>query len=307
MDEKFTSVVVSLDLEGHDDRTIEVARSLATLADLPIELVIALPERYERGSGVRPLEQLARAHDLANWIPTVLLGNEPATAIADHLQMLHAPLLVASSPAHSVLGEIVWTSTTAGLLVRVHSPLLVLGPHVPSTWRATVPTLLACVGPSSHADPVVDAMAQWMHTFGGHAPWFLEVLSPAYLPPDTDDLHESAVVQRRAERLAELGVESQWDVLHGDDPVGAIERFADEVAQSVLVVSSERWTDPSRLHLHSVSRRLAHRAHQPVLVIPPLGDRASARSHDDDGHHAALEDAVDRGPDQPSGNRAMTA
>jgi nucleotide-binding universal stress UspA family protein len=56
--------------------------------------------------------------------------------------------------------------------------------------------------------------------------------------------------------------------LHDDDPVKGIIRFAEPLEDAVLVVTSERWSDPVRTHLHSVSRRIAHRSAKPVLVIP---------------------------------------
>jgi nucleotide-binding universal stress UspA family protein len=141
------------------------------------------------------------------------------------------------------------------------------------------PTLIACIGPSTDTDPTLPVMARWAGTFGGPEPWFVEVLPPDGLRDVADDVRETSLVQRRAERLADLGVRSEWDVLHGRDLVEAVERFAEQIDEPVLVVESEHWTDPDHVHLHSVARRLAHRARQPVLVVPHVGHRQTASTH----------------------------
>jgi len=35
-----------------------------------------------------------------------------------------------------------------------------------------------------------------------------------------------------------------------------------------IVVVSTHWTDPEHAHRRSVARRLTHRSHHPVLVVP---------------------------------------
>ena len=70
-------------------------------------------------------------------------------------------------------------------------------------------------------------------------------------------------------RLAELGERGRAE--------DTLTELADQVDNAVIVVASTRWTDPDRLHLRSVARRLAHDAHHPVLVVPaervPTGAR----------------------------------
>lgn len=275
MNATFTTIVVPVDLDGHSDRSLDAARSLAALGDVPVQLVTVLPQHYDPLSAFGPLEQRARAHDLPNWRPVVLLGDDPALAIAEHVLTQEQPLVVMATAAHGLFAEFVSTSTSATLLSHVRAPVLVIGPHV-GDWTATAPTLLACVNPPDDPDPMVSVMARWVHTFGGRAPWFLEVLSPGDFPAGDSDLRESGLVHRRAEQLTALGVPSEWEVLHAGDAVDALEAFAEGMVEPVLIVESQRWNDPSRLHLHSVSRKLAHRSRQPVLVLPHVDASVSA-------------------------------
>jgi nucleotide-binding universal stress UspA family protein len=282
MDATFTTIVVPVELDGHSDRALEVARSLSTLGGVPVQLVTVLPRRYDPLSAIEPLNQRARAFGLTNWTPIVMLGDDPALVITEHVLTLAQPLVVMATAVHSIFAELVSASTSATLLSHLDAPVLVIGPNV-QDWTATAPTLLACVSPSDDAGPMVSVMARWVRTFGGGAPWFLEVLSPGDLPVGDSDLRESGLVHRRADQLTALGIASEWEVLHGGDPVAALESFAEGMVEGVLIVESQRWTDPSRHHLHSVARKLAHRSRQPVLVLPHVDVPVSARARSSAG------------------------
>jgi nucleotide-binding universal stress UspA family protein len=278
MDERFTHLVVPLDLESCGDQSIDVARDLASLSRLPIELVVVLPESFDVASGIGSISERAREHRIPEHTAVVLAGNDPAKAVAEHLLTLEAPLVVLATAAHGPVGELLAASASARFMSLVESPVLVVGPHVTDRAVPTAPTLLACIGPSGESDPTLHVMARWAHTFGGPEPWFVEVLAPnpSSAADAGGDIRESALVQRRAEQLAKLGVRSEWEVLHGSDLVDAVERFAAEVAEPVLVAESVHWTDPEHLHLHSAARRLAHRSHHPVLVVPHAGRHLDA-------------------------------
>ena len=67
--------------------------------------------------------------------------------------------------------------------------------------------------------------------------------------------------------LKEMGVSAEWEVTRARHPADALIDFADRIADAVIVVASNRWTDADHTHLRSVARRLAHEAHHPVLVV----------------------------------------
>ena len=62
--------------------------------------------------------------------------------------------------------------------------------------------------------------------------------------------------------------------LSADAADGLIE-MADRMADVVVVVVSTHWTDPDHTHLRSVARRLTHRSHHPVLVVPASRDQVA--------------------------------
>ena len=59
------------------------------------------------------------------------------------------------------------------------------------------------------------------------------------------------------------------------DAADGLIEMADRMADVVIVVVSTRWTDPDHAHLASVARRLTHRGHHPVLVVPATRDQVT--------------------------------
>ena len=268
MADTYTSIVVPLDLSFESDRAVGIAGALASIANLPVELVTVTGDVRQEPEKAR-LHQSASAHHLQQWSGLVLHDDDPAGALAKHLATLESPLVVMASSVHGPLAELLSLSTSAELLSRTACPVLLIGPHVESTWRAHQAQVVLCIGQTTHAEAMIPQMTTWSRTFGGVAPLLVEVVDPVGKRQVPSDVPDSAHVHRLAELLSEQGIVSSWDVLHDDDPVEALVRFGEKFEQTVFVVASEQWTDPAHVHLHSVSRHLAHRSTQPVLVIPP--------------------------------------
>jgi len=270
MTDTFTSIVVPLDLEFDSDRAVPIAGAIASIASLPVELVTVTGGAREEPEKAR-LHQSATAHHLERWNTVVLHDKDPGGSLAEHLETLDSPLVVMASAVHGPVGELLSLSMSAELLSKVSSPVLILGPHVEPTWRPDHAQLLSCLGPVGHAEATIPQTMKWSRTFGGAEPWFVEVVDPGAQLPSSSDVSESAHVHRFAELLTQQGIGSNWDVLHDHDPVDALIRFAQKFDRAVFVVASDRWSDPGRVHLHSVARDLAHRSPQPVLVVPHVG------------------------------------
>jgi nucleotide-binding universal stress UspA family protein len=264
--ERFKTIVVPLDVEHDHAVALDEAAALAAAAGLDIQLVSVSSGPQEEPDRAR-LHQAGSQHHLERWEDVVLHGSHVAEAIAVHLTTVEGPLVVMASSVHGPLGELLSLSTVSEVLTEVDCPVLIVGPHVADRPRLP-PRLIICVAPTSHADTIVPEVARWQNTFGGEPPWVVEVVDPGSSERATRDVPDTAVVQRFAEQLAASGIRSEWEVLHDDDPVEGVIRFTEPIEDAVLLVASERWSDPVRTHLHSVSRRIAHRSAKPVLVIP---------------------------------------
>lgn len=261
----FTSIVVPVDLEPDGDRALPLAGALARAAGIPLELVsVSSPHMPEAPDRVE-LEARARtATDL--WSVTVLHDNDVVAALAEFAAGRPDALVLMATRARGALGQRLLGSVTEGLLSRLSRPVLLVGPHVELQEQADRPGLLVGVDGSPATEAALPAVASWMRTFDGPQPWLVEV---ARADADRDEAQRTDV-QRWAGRLARAGVPAQWDVALSADAADGLIEMADRMADVVVVVVSTRWTDPDQTHLRTVARRLTHRSHHPVLVVPAI-------------------------------------
>jgi nucleotide-binding universal stress UspA family protein len=236
------------------------------------------------------LERRAREHgwDRDSW--TIVHDVDAADGILQHAARLDDPLVVMASD-----GRAPWSSTIVGsvahdVLRRTDRPVLLIGPHVPWWWAPETTTLMPCV---EHVDAsrTIDPIVRWQHTFDARPPRLAEVIA---------DGESAASAQQHLEQMATLlaaqGVHADVELLHGDDPVRALELAADGLLGAVFVAASARYTD-GRLHWHSTTRELVHRATRPVLVVPARPAPLRLRADPAPTEHVAFRDLSISGTD----------
>lgn len=261
---QFSTIVVPLDLEPSHDRAVPVAGFLADLANLPVVLLTVSSPGMPDQPDEFDLRRTAERHHLERWSAAVLHDNEPHRAIAAHLRTLDAPLVVMASEVGGAMHELVSDDTPAHLLSDITCAALILGPNVPDAWQPAHPQLVCCVAPADRAHIALPWMARWFNTFGGNTPCFVTVIHTGLSNTDASER-----VQALARDLfATSGITGDWNVTQDDDPVDGVLALTHDNHDAVIVVTTERWSDTSRLHLHSVARRLARSSTKPVLVVP---------------------------------------
>jgi nucleotide-binding universal stress UspA family protein len=303
----FTSIVVALDLGAGGDRALPVVRALSALADIPVELLTVSSPHIDEEVDAYELRRRELANNWPAHAYTIVHDNDPARAIVEHVSARNEALLVMATTAKPpVVGHLLG-SVSEDVLSRIEQPLLLVGPHVPSTFEMTRPTLIACIDGSDVAEAAVPVIAAWTRTFGGADPWIAEMLPAS--GRGVPDVPESAHARHYAARLATEGISTSWEVLHGSDPEVGLDEFADRVVDPIFVATSVRWTD-HRSHWRSTTRRLVHRSTRPVLVVPARGPGAAHGARP--GGRAGLTrevasatvtapgDAGSRGPEAPA-------
>jgi nucleotide-binding universal stress UspA family protein len=263
----FRSIVVPLDLEAGGDRALPFAGALAVQARLPLELITVSSPAMAEELDLYELAQRARSTGAA-CTSRVLHDNDVAGRILSFVADQPDPLVVMATRARGPLSEQFLGSVSEAVLAGTDRPVLLIGPKAVVGDPRARATLVVGVAGSTTAEIATPAISSWLATFGGPSPWLVGVMPPETADADLGDVYESSSVHRLADRLAAKGIESEWDIAHAKRPTEGLTDFADHVADAVLVVASSRWTDPQHTHFTSVARKLTHRAHHPVLVVP---------------------------------------
>ena len=264
----FTSIVVALDLEWQGDRALPIAQALSELGDVSVELLTVSSPSMSEEVDAFALRQRATANGWSADSYVIVHDNDPARAIVHHIDSRPGALLVMATTAKSPLRSHFLGSVSEAVLNRIDRPVLLIGPHVPATNPMAATTLIACVDSTNVATAAFTAVTSWVETFTSATPWVVEVLpAPQHSGGGVAQLVESLHVHNLAQRLISAGVETAWEVLHGDDIVERLEEFANANDDAVLVTTSTNWTD-DHTHWHSTTRRLVQHTTRPVLVVP---------------------------------------
>jgi nucleotide-binding universal stress UspA family protein len=256
----FRSIVVALDLEASGDRALAVARSLALLGRVPVELLtVSSPNLAEHADSFELAQRAAKVGGRATtW--TIAHDHDPVLAIVRHVESRDDALLVMATAARAALRGHLLGSVSEEVLSLVERPALLVGPRVSMTPPLVAPTLVACVDGSDVTAAAVPAIAAWTRTFGGATARVAEVVAM--------DCDERSHAVDFAGLLADAGIAASHEVLRSDgEPSGALLDFGARVNDPIFVATSVRWTD-GKLHRRSTTRRLVQQSTRPVLVVP---------------------------------------
>jgi nucleotide-binding universal stress UspA family protein len=264
----FSSIVVPLDLTTAGDRALPVARSLAQLGGLPIELLTVVPGRAGRGCDRWDLEERVRSFALGPHTSFVLEREDAGAAIAEHVRCRDGALLVLATTAKAAIDEDYAGGVSECVLAEACQPVLLVGPRVEIAPPLSVPALVVGVDGSGLASVAVPVVLSWWRSFGGVTPTFVEVIP--YVPTIAAQVGralEATHVRAYVAQVAQDGVEAVGEVLYGADAATTLADYVAHLHDSVLVVTAERWAG-AETHWHGTSRKLAFRSTAPVLVVP---------------------------------------
>ena len=257
----FQSIILPLDLEMRGDRPVRFVRRLAKLAGLPIELVTVLSRRSDHRLDELKLERRRRWFPGLDCTATVLHGNDVASAIVGHLADRQSSLVAMATNARGPVGEKAFTSVSEAVLASQVAPILLFGPHYDPSCAPEPPTLLVAVDKTEESEAVLSTATSWAMAFGG-ASQLVEVV-----PPSADLLERTRAVEHLTERVRQLAPDTSWRLVEGRRPAEALLDHGHGMGDIVMAMASGQWTD-GHAHLRSVTRKVTHSSHFPVLVIP---------------------------------------
>lgn len=266
----FTEIVVPLAPEHHGGRGLTVAAALAERWDVPIRL-ISVDETapvgavsIAAGGRLEDAKAALTARHPALAVSDVMLGavDDPVAALDDLLTS--GDLVVLATDA---AGSDVGPSFAESLADRWGGPLLLIGPHarVDLDMVAGAEMLVGIDGSAlaERSLPLALAMA---HRFGLR-PVLVQVVPTGHsahlkrLRARGEAVSESAYLRDVAERL-----HTGWEIVHDDDPVGALVQMGTERHAPLIVLSTHGATGLARQVFGSVCMGVVAAARCPVLV-----------------------------------------
>jgi hypothetical protein len=263
---RFERIIVVADEFSTSDRPFALARRLATVADLPVQILTAIVDHDRRDEmpGWR-LKRRLDAHGLSDAELHVLRTDEPGAAIAEYLAGHDGSLMLRATSAGGHDGGPLLDRIAETIMSDIARPLLLLGPRQTNPRRDERLSPITVRDGASDDASLESATDIWTTTFPDLAPELLDVRAPDPWPTSSAELGIDA------ERGSAQGV-TELRTLDLDD---ALSSYLHGRRDAVVVVSSPRWaSEPS--HWWATARRLIRHQSCPVLVVPAVGLAAGA-------------------------------
>ncbi|NNE96646.1 MAG: universal stress protein [Acidimicrobiales bacterium] len=242
-----------------DDRFLWVAIRLAMRWDIPVHLVNvsdSIDASDPQLDGMA--EELKRRHAELKVRRTHVYGHDVATGIASVVQA-HSLLVMATDHADEwkVKG-----SVAEKTLFHAGVPLLLFGPNAadPDLEGDVVIGLDGSLSAEAALEPAIG-----LATALGVQLWLVQVVDTV---SEGDEIDTDIVtyIQDQAAMVEGPPVHG-WELIHSNDPVTALEAFAEARGASWLVAGARGRTDPYRRTMGSITMGLVSTAARPVLTL----------------------------------------
>jgi nucleotide-binding universal stress UspA family protein len=259
------TIIVPLDGTEYAERALAPARMLARQSDADLVLVMGRlggvpePERYLKAAAARARIEYARTQVFED-----ALGATAIEALADTEP---EPLVCMATRASNGLGQALFGGTTERVIRQTNVPILLVGPSAKNAREWSFDEMIVCLDGSPAAADIIPTAAEYARDFG------LTVWLVSAVDREAPTEFEAAPLQHAARRLKNIGVDVNWDTIHGDDPATAIVDFVATRSSPLLAMTTHGRTGLARISAGSVTMAVVHRAPCPVLVTRSVTSR----------------------------------
>jgi nucleotide-binding universal stress UspA family protein len=274
-------ILVGYEATPSGDDALAAGAALAASVGADLDVVLVMPDASRRGNVPNDPAYDALLRDTAEgWladartrVPSlvafngrVVFGDSPAEGLLASAEELGSTLIVVGAARGGLLGRFTVGSVAGALLHASPIPVLL----APEGWRDHAPQLsrvTSMVGTRAGAEAVLTTGERLSAAAG--VPLRLVSLLALDLPGDAPKQnvgeHHAASVLKEAS--AATGVVATAVVAKGDTIQNAIARLDWEPGE-VVVVSSSRLAQPSRLFLGSTAAAMLRELPVPMIVVP---------------------------------------
>jgi nucleotide-binding universal stress UspA family protein len=257
-DRTIDEIVLPISFTRIDDRITGIATQLALRWGIPIHLVNV----SESVDATDPrlddyAVDLGRRHNDLVVHRTHVFGHDIATGIASTVQA-HSLLVMATDHADEwkVKGSI-----AEKVLFHAGVPVLFFGPHATALDLEgdVIVGLDGSVSAEAALQPAI-GLSRALNT----QLWLVQVVVDNVAADIDSDV--ATYIQDQAAMVEGPGIHG-WELIHSNDPVTALESFANARGAGFLVAGARGRTDPHRKTMGSITMGLVATARRPVLTI----------------------------------------
>ncbi|MEX1008584.1 MAG: universal stress protein [Acidimicrobiia bacterium] len=260
------TVIVPLDGSDFALRALPVAVSLADALDAELLLVTTPMTLDELDPSELPvwLSDAAAATGYDRVRTELLREHDALTAIAGCVDRADEPVLCMATHGRGALGTAVLGSVAQRAVRELGVPTALVGPNSDTEWRVDGP-IVVCHDGSRASNAILPTAREWARTLNREV-----VIVHVVHPRDVETSSAPAAELEHAveffqTELADDGLR----VLRDRHPAGGILELADDVAASLVALSTHGHTGRARLTLGGVAGAVIHAAPCPVLITRP--------------------------------------
>lgn len=270
----YANIIVPLDGSTLGERALPVASTLAKRCGATLQLVRVLGENESVSPAAEYLEQTAHSLGPHTWALPPIVMDVTAWAIRETVSRSPNSLLCMSSHGRGGLGRTVLGNVAESVVQEMSEPVLLVGPHARVPGDQPWGAILTTFDGSERSEAILPLATDWADALGMRL-ILANVVDPR-IGTETGglDVLEANYVKRLAHGIRRPGVEVGSDVLHDRDAGKAIVRYAQDVAASVIAMTTHGRSGLARLVAGSTTMMVVHEAPSPVLVLrsTPAGD-----------------------------------
>jgi nucleotide-binding universal stress UspA family protein len=269
-------IVVPLDGSARSESALTPAAMLARREGAPLRLLSVVSAADQVAPRAAYLRNEARVVSAADTAVTVLVGNRPAATISEAVGDGADAVVCMATHAHTGLGRLAFGSVAEEVVRASRAPVLLVGPHSGRDAPLQFKHLIVAIDGSAISESILPAAIAWARADG------MRLILANALPIDAEmqlrgvDVQQGTYAAGLAAGLragvGAVGVEVDWDVLHGRDPARAIVEFAASFEGPVIALATHGRTGLSRLG-GSVAMTVVRNSPCPVLVVYPSCDQ----------------------------------
>ena len=269
----FDEILACLDGSPLAEAVLPLAHGIAAAAGARLTLIRVAVDKDEIVAEENHLHDCALRYGAQL---KVLMGAEPGRAIVAELETSPGAIPAMTTHGRSALAEALIGSVALDVIQNGRRPVILCrSPAANQKPPDTIRTIAVALDGGEFSERIIFAVAELAK--GINAKVMLLQVLPAEFSKSTapgvpaGDIIESSYLHAKAAEIEKIyGLESNWDVLHGE-PGDAISQYVTGIPNTLLAMTSHARRGLQRAILGSVAADCIRKASVPMLIYWPHG------------------------------------